>query len=292
MTAFAPSVFLGTASKPKFAIQHAPAARTSGVRMVLGSRSVFWKGVANKGNTAFTASGARVGVRFDARKAMLSFELHKVDDYIAECARKQYIAASNPSGVYSPQCTEGGAKFATEEARVASLAAKYRAGMVDKITGFADIYETRRRALVHAQGCNFEENLINKFGGSAASAVVMGSSEKSRACARYATPNGVAEKYMTECVSRAAYARAAAGGLYGVMCCDGTTKDAAEAKRVSALAVAYRNGHRSLLDKEDSKREQARFACESYAHLCSYEEELFNKFPATGAAMRPDSARY
>lgn len=293
--AFASSSFLGAASKPATGLAPTPAVCTSTVRMVSipEGKSKIWTSYAKSIWTNVNPFNTQANPNINVPEAMMtSANLRKADKYVADCVRKQYIAASNASGVFNAQCQEGSAKFAAEDARVAALAAEYRAGMVPASVAIGDIFEARRRAIVLGQGCGYEEKLVGLFKMAGANAVVTGSSEKSRACVRYADPSSVAEKYMTDSVSKQSNFRAVTGGLYGVLCCDATTSGAAEAKRVTGLAVEYRNGQRSLLQKEDAKRELARFAHENYAHMCTYEEDLFTKFPATAAAMRPNSARY
>lgn len=215
----------------------------------------------------------------------------RVDDYIADCARRQYIAKQNSSGVYSQSCTEGNVRGAAEESRVAALAARFRRRQRSSAASFADLFETRRRATALANGCNYEESLVRQYA-DAALATVVGSSEAIGACARYAAPESVAERYMADCVARAASARATRFGVYNVMCCDGTTKGAAEAKRVSTLATQYRQKQKSKVAKEGQKYEVAKYGMNNYGNMCSYENGLFKAYPAAAATMRPDFARY
>lgn len=323
--AFASSTFLGVNAKPTTGLHIAPAACNNGVRMVAvpEGRSKIWTAFQSSvqknyvpknseervvqkspaenalrvGATPYFLEYAKAQLQGfaaggDARDAILRPQLRKADEYVAACARKQYIMGSMPTGVFSSQCFEGSVKFAAEDARVAALASEYRAKTIPSVASFADLYEARRRAIVLAKGCSYEEGLITKFSGKAAAAVVQGTSELNRACFRYSSPDSLAEKYMADCVAKQSNFRAVSGGLYGVMCCDATTSGAAEAKRVAALSTEYRNGQQSLLQKTQTKFDQAKYARDNYAHGCSYEEELFEKYPATAAAMRPDSARY
>lgn len=227
----------------------------------------------------------------DAREVVQRPFQRNVDDYIANCVRRQYIAKQNASGVFGPSCTEGTVRGAAEDSRVAALAARFRRRQRPSAVSFADLFETRRRATVLAGGCNYEEMLVRRYADSAL-ATVVGSSETIGACSRYIAPESVEEKYMAKCVERAASARSAASGVYTVMCCDGTTKGAAETKRVASLATAYRQKWRSGLAKEAYKYNVAKFARVNYSNMCSYEDALFEKYPAVAASMRPDYARY
>lgn len=229
----------------------------------------------------------------DARKKIMDkrgFEI-KVDDYIASCAKKQYIMAQNSSGVFSPSCTEGTVRGAAEDARVAALANDFRRRQISGAASFTDYYEVRKLAFALAQGCNYEESLINRFP-FAARATVIGNMEKVGACNRYATPKSAEEKYMAMCVERASSARSTPYGEYCGTCSDGTVKGAAETKRVAGLATKYRMGMYSASAKEQMKYDQSKFARNYFSGGCSYENDLFTKYPATAASMRPSYARY
>lgn len=227
----------------------------------------------------------------DARVKLHKPFIRRVDEYIAECARRQYIAAQNNSGVYSPTCTESTVSGGAEEARVASLAASFRRRQVLGVQSYTDYYETRRFATALSNGCNYEENLVGRFP-AAAAMTILGTLEKEGVCSRYATPLNKAESYMSECVERAASARATQYGVYGILCSDGTTKGAAESKRVSCLASKYRNGFMNPLVKIQIKYNQSKFARDYYSHGCSYEDRLFSNYSAVAASMRPTTARY
>lgn len=215
----------------------------------------------------------------------------QADNYVAECARRQYIAVQNGSGVYSPACIEGTFAGAAEDSRVASLAAAFRRRQVNGVRAFADYFETRRLATALVNGCNYEESLVGRFP-AAAAAIVLGISERDGTCVRYASPKSKAEEYMAASVQRAASARATPLGVYNVMCNDGTTKGAAEAKRVAGLATKYRNGFMSVLVKEQRRFNQSKFARSYFSNQCNYEDGLFSLYPAVAGSMRPDTARY
>ena len=227
----------------------------------------------------------------DARVKLHKPFMRRVDDYLAQCSQRQYIAAQNSSGVYSPTCTESTVTGGAEQARVASLAASFRRRQVVGPQSFTDYYETRRFATALANGCNYEESLIRRFP-AAASMTILGTTEKEGACVRYAAPSSKAESYMLQCVERAASARATPNGVYNILCSDGTTKGAAESKRVAGLATKYRNGFLNPLAKLQIKYNQIKFARDYFSHGCSYENNLFNNYSAVAAGMRPQTARY
>lgn len=208
----------------------------------------------------------------------------RVDSYIAACAKRQYIAAQNPSGVYGPSCTEGTVSGAAEESRRAALSAEFRRAQEGGGVSFAKYFETRRLATALANGCAYEESLIGRFPDSARMTIV-GTAEKYNVCSRYAMPASDAESYMADCVARARSASATSGGVYSATCNDGNEKGAAEAARVARLATKYRVGTMGALKKEQMKYDQAKFARDYYSNMCSYENDLFTKYPATAAGM-------
>jgi len=219
----------------------------------------------------------------NARAVSKSISIRVVDDYITACAQRQYIAAQNGSGVYSPSCTEGTVSGAAEASRVASLAASYKRNQESGVASFNKMYETRKMAFALANGC-YEESLIAKYP-EAARMTVVGTAEKFSICSRYATPNSLAEKYMAECVERAKSASKCSGGVYATACGDGNVKGAAEDARIAGLATAYRQNTISPIAKEQKKFDQSKFARDYYSNGCNYEDDLFTKFPATAAGM-------
>lgn len=213
------------------------------------------------------------------------------DEYMADCAARQYKMTACPNGVYNVSCTEGTTKGQAEDQRTLSLGYSFRARQLDPVSQYGAMFEKRRLAIVQCNMCNYEEKLCVKYPASAA-ACITGYSEARALCYRSSDPNGKAERYMANCIDAQYKMKAVTGGLYGVMCQDGAQKGLPEFKRVQALSARFRAGQKSKLQKEQNRYDAAQFARASYAHLCSYEEKLFNRFPAVSAAMRPESSRY
>ncbi|CDF39768.1 unnamed protein product [Chondrus crispus] len=214
-----------------------------------------------------------------------------VDSYMAKCVTAQYKMTAAPYGVYTIKCTEGNVKQQAEESRSAALSAEFRMKQRSVKAKFGDYTETRRKAIIAAMGCTYEEKLVNLYP-VAARAVVRGSSEAKGNCVRYAVSTSPAEEYMAASVDKQYKFRAVPYGVYDVLCCDGNTKTVPEYKRVAALATRFRAKQMSLLAKERAKYESAKYARDYYGHGCSYEENIFNSYAAVSSSMRPDSARY
>lgn len=215
----------------------------------------------------------------------------RVDKYISQCATTQYKQTACPNGVYAVCCTEGTTKLQAEDQRTLALGAEFRARQRSAIGQYAALFETRRHAIVQANMCGYEESLSVKYPASAA-AVVRGYTEARSLCYRSSSPNAVAEKYMAGCIDTQYKQRAVPNGIYDVTCQDGAAKGLPEFKRVQALSATFRAGQTSKLQQTNLRYEAARYARANFAHMCSYEEDLFNRFPAVAVAMRPESSRY
>ena len=213
------------------------------------------------------------------------------DKYMAECITKQYKMTAAPYGTYNLQCTEGTIRGQADYARSLALSAQFRMKQRSTAQKFGDFCETRRKAMIAANGCNYEENLITKYPISAR-AFVIGGSEAKGVCVRYARGSTAAEEYMTSSVDKQMKFKAVPRGVYDVLCNDGNAKDVAEYKRVQSLAVRYRSNQLSKVVKEGVKFESAKYARDFFGHGCDYEEKMFNKYPAVAASMRPSTARY
>lgn len=239
--------------------------------------------------TVQLAGGARFVPTGDPDKLCTQFPA--ADRYMAKCVNMQYKMTAVPNGIYSVRCTEGTVRQQAEESRSAALSAEFRLKQRSVKQKFGDYTETRRRAIIAAQGCSYEEKLVDKYP-AAARAVVRGYSEAKGVCVRYAVGATPAEKYMADCVDKQSKFRAVPYGVYDVLCSDGNAKTVAEYKRVSGLAARFRAGQLSKPAKEQVKFDSAKYARDNFGHGCSYEEALFNAYPAVSASMRPDSARY
>lgn len=80
-------------------------------------------------------------------------------------------------------------------------------------------------------------------------------------------------------------------GEYGVTCAEGNTAGLAEFKRVQALSARFRANLMGDIFKSQSKYD-ARLSARTIARVCNYEEDIYNTYPATAAAMRPIINRY
>jgi len=211
----------------------------------------------------------------------------EADEYISECITKQYKAFAVDGGVYGVQCAEGTVSGQAEERRVSAGYAKFRLGLRSASEKFGDFFETRKRGVIAAHGCSYEEGLVTKFPKSAAT-FILGQAEANRTCIRYATADSLAEEYMRNSINMQMRRRSCSSGVYNVSCTEGVTKGQAETARELAGTTEFRMQHASVVSKERAKFESRKYALSQYGHLCSYEEDLFSKFPASvGAAMRP-----
>ena len=192
---------------------------------------------------------------------------------------------------YSTACTEGTVQGAADAARVAALSARFRAGHRSTAAKYGDFFEARRRATAAAHGCSYEERLVGTYPRVAA-AVTLGAAEASRACVRYAAPASAAEAYLAAAVDRQMKARAAAGGVFAPSCTDGAVGGEAEAARVAALATRFRTAAAPPAARAAAAYAASKAARLHFGHGCSYEEALFDKYPAVAAGMRPSTARY
>jgi len=192
---------------------------------------------------------------------------------------------------YSTACTEGTVQGAADGARIAALSARFRAGHRSTAAKYGDFFEARRQAITASHGCSYEERLVGTYPRVAA-AMTLGAAEASRACVRYAAPASPAEAYMAASVDRQMKARAAAGGTYAPSCTDGSVGGEAEAARVAALATRYRTGAAPAGARAAAAYAASKYARVHFGHGCSYEEGVFDTYPAVAAGMRPSTARY
>lgn len=210
------------------------------------------------------------------------------ETYMAKCVANQYKATACSNGTYSVRCTEGTVSGQADLARIASLAQDFRAFQRTPSQKFADMYENRRLAISAAHGCTYEENLLSSYN-NVASAFVRGREEAMGSCSRYTATDAAnaspAEQYMSRCVDAQVKRGAVASGVYGTACMDGSVSGMAENKRIVAMSAAYRMGQISKIAKQQRMYDVRRHAVDTYAHMCSYEEDLFNKYPAVATAM-------
>lgn len=222
------------------------------------------------------------------------------DKYVAECLTAQYKMLSNPMGVYSIACTEGASKLQAEESRELSNMASFRAKQVSVAQKFGSYTEARRAGFVLAKGCSYEESLVAKFP-TATSAMIRGYSEAKNMCVRYNTSieyvkecgseDAIASAYMSNTVDMQYKQNACASGTYDVSCTDGNQAGLADFKRVQALSARFRANQMSAGAKAQAKYD-AKLYARNISRCCSYEEDLFNRFPPIAASMRPVLAKY
>lgn len=201
-------------------------------------------------------------------------------------------AAATPYGVYTVQCTEatGGANTAMHS-RQAALSANYRLRQSSLSARFADLYATRRAAIVNSHGSHVDESYAVRFPARAA-ASVLGRAEALRACSRYfPTESASASEYMFQCVDRQYKAEKAAGGIFRPACQDGLSKGDADTARIAALGAEFRAGHLSEGAKAQMRYDVTREAM-ALARGCNYEEEYFYSFPKMSGAMRYSTGAY
>ena len=244
-------------------------------------------------NIRTTARMGMYGKGGDPETLLLKTGIERLaDGYMANCITSQYKMTAVSNGVYSTQCTEGTTKFQAEDSRVAALGADFRMKQRTTSQKFADMYESRNRAITLAHGCGYEEKMLCKYTISTRT-YIRAQSEAQGNCARYITGGDAGEKYMASSVEKQYKMLAVPFGVYDVRCNDGTAKGLAEFKRVQALSAKYRAMQLPALKKEAGKFDAKKYARDNFAHMCSYEEELFNKFAPVAAYMRPlAAARY
>lgn len=238
-----------------------------------------------------TVNGLAFGKGGDPDAMLVSVPNRTGDRYMAECIRKQYKQTAAPLGTYTTQCTEGVISGQAEEARNMALSSSFRMIQRTAAQKFGDFCETRRKAVIAAHGCTYEENLLSRFPVAARAYVTSGSEARGN-CVRYAEGTSVQETYMASCVDKQMKFRAVPYGVYDVLCSDGNTKGVAEFKRVQAMSAVFRSKQMSPNFMLQAKYNNAAYARDFFGHGCSYEEDLFNKYPAVSASMRPSNVRY
>lgn len=220
------------------------------------------------------------------------FVFSEADKYMSRCITAQYKATACSTGEYSVRCTEGTYRGQAENARTAALAQEFRLGQRTMLQKQGDLYETRKRSSIASHGCSYEENLLSKLPMSAA-ALVRGQAEAMGSCPRYAgRTEDKAEAYMSKCVEKQTMMRAVPFGVYDKTCQDGSQSYLAENKRVVALSAKFRMGQTSKISQEQWKFDVSKHACINFGHMCSYEENLFNKYKSVASSMRAVNVRY
>lgn len=221
------------------------------------------------------------------------------DGYMATCLTSQYKAMANPTGVYSISCTEGASKGQAEESRELSVLASFRQKQRSTSQKYFDLFESRKQAIKQAHGCSYEESYASYP--LVAKAMIRGYSEAKQLCVRYNTginyvrecgsDEAIASAYMSNTVDMQYKALAVPTGVYTGTCADGNTSGLAEFKRIQANSARYRANLMPEGFKAQSRYDAKKYAMSMF-RCCQYEEDVFKRFPAVAASMRPLTARY
>lgn len=214
------------------------------------------------------------------------------DKFMHGSQTREAKQAATPFGEYTPQCTEGtGGSNTAEPTRLASLGAAFRLRQTAASPRYADLFATRRAAIIAAAGSHAQEQYAIAFPARAA-AGVLGRAERLRACSRYfKKENDPVAEYMFQCVERQYKAMNVVGGVYGTGCMDGRVSGEAENKRVAALATEFRAGTMG-----DGAQAQMRYNASLEAVFsgrgCDYEEREFLQYPKMAGAVRWGTGAY
>lgn len=195
------------------------------------------------------------------------------------------------TGVYTVQCTEGTSGWnSAEQTRLATLAMNFRLRQASASTRYADLFATRRAAIVQAAGSHVQEGYATTFPARAAASVA-GRAERLGACSRYMADADEAQGYMFRAVDRQYKQMRAGGGVYSTLCADGRVQGDADAARVSALAAQFRGGQMGAKRTEAMRYSSIQEAT-TLGRSCGYEEEYFEQFPKMAASMRYSNGTY
>eukprot|EP00183_Erythrolobus_madagascarensis_P006083 CAMPEP_0185845180 /NCGR_PEP_ID=MMETSP1354-20130828/1209_1 /TAXON_ID=708628 /ORGANISM="Erythrolobus madagascarensis, Strain CCMP3276" /LENGTH=340 /DNA_ID=CAMNT_0028545075 /DNA_START=182 /DNA_END=1204 /DNA_ORIENTATION=+ len=89
--------------------------------------------------------------------------------YVQGTVQRSMKQRACPGGVYSTSCADGTVKGAAEDARVAALAAAYRARQMGDLAKTGATFAARKQARDwFTNGCDYEEGLVNLFPAAAA----------------------------------------------------------------------------------------------------------------------------
>lgn len=214
------------------------------------------------------------------------------DKYMSESITKQYKQVACSTGIYSTSCTEGTTKLMADTSRILAVGKQFRNSQKSTASKYRDLFNNRKQAIVQSHGCSYEENLYCKLP-KAASAAVKSYAESVGACNRSTTSVSKAENYMAYCVDlQSKTMNATTTGVYGVTCSDGNVNYLAEDKRTIGLAAKFRGSQLPTQMRLKKEYQQKKYARDFYSHECSYEEDLFNKYPAVSAAMTGLAGNY
>jgi hypothetical protein len=230
-----------------------------------------------------------------SRMALPKATAAAADSYLSRSATAAFKSSAVPAGEYTVQCTEGsGLPFSAYDTAVRARTAAFRKRQAgaNARARTADLFATRRAAIVGAGGMHFAEARAVKFPCTAA-ADVAGRAEALRACSRYTVGGGLVDAYMARQVEGTykAMSVAASSGVYGVNCCDGASGGEAEEARVCAEAGRFRAGQLGA-GLQAQGRYNAIAQATALSRGCSYEEESYGAFPSVAGMMRFSSGVY
>lgn len=239
-----------------------------------------------------TFSGRAVTSRPPTAIGALRMSLSAADKFMFTSQKYEAKQAAAPFGEYTVQCTEGSGGANTAEAtRLASLAASFRLRQASASARYADLYATRRAAIISAAGSHVAEGYAVRFP-ARASASVLGRAEALRACSRYfQEEDDVVGEYMFQCVDRQYKTMKIPYGEYNTMCADGRCAGEAETARVAGLATEFRAGQMGAGVKMQMRYDASREAMFS-GRGCDYEEKQYAEYPKMAAGIRWGTGAY
>lgn len=212
--------------------------------------------------------------------------LEAADAYMARNVTRQYKQFAASGGMYTVQCAEGSTPGSAYDLAVRTKSVRFRQRQASLSAQYADLYATRRAAIVGAAGCHHEETQFANNPVSAA-AYVIGKAEAMRACNRYsgAFDVDIVDRYMAECVTRQYKALNVPSGVYQTSCCDGSVGGEADDSRVAAKSVEFKAGQFSVGAKAQA-RYNASLQAIALSRGCDYEDKQFSEYPMMAGSMR------
>lgn len=218
--------------------------------------------------------------------------LDSADAYMSRTVRAEYKRFAAASGTYTVQCAEAAVHGGAYDLAVRARNAAFKKRQASASAAYADLFATRRAAIVLAHGCHTEEAKLVAYP-SAAAACVFGKSEAMRACNRYSGAGGMGtvDSYMAECVTRQYKAMKVPDGVYTSACSDGSVAGEAEDSRVAAKMVEFKAGQFGAGAKAQA-RYNASLQAIALSRGCDYEDVQYSLYPTMAGSMRWSSGAY
>lgn len=247
---------------------------------VTGRRAFHAQAVSHRAPVATTSSPTPAAVVMNAAGYQ-----PRVDEFMANDVRRQYIAKACPSGVPSLQCIEGSVNSDVYGLRTTKRQMQLRYRQLPTSVKVTQMYQTRKAAIVACHGCSHEENRV--IGNPAlAASMALGKAEADRSCNRYIPSSGPVEDMMCRSVENV-YMKAVNGsGVFSVACTDGQAKYEAYEAKVRGGSVDFRAKQYSAAAAEGAKF-AARKRAIAANHICVYEDNLYSNYPRMAGSMRP-----